>query len=469
MMAITAAETDHRKGFETLDREVEVDGLEVTGEIPPWLAGTLVRTGPARFETAQGSLRHWFDGMAMLHRFSFGEDGVSYGSRYLRSRAYRALEETGSLSYREFATDPCRSLFSRFTSLFSPGITDNGNVNVSKIGDTLVALTETPMPVAFDPETLDTLGVEFDRAPGHHSTAHPHHDTARGELLNHVLKFSARSSHRLYAQSGPRSRRTIASVPTRHPGYLHSFGMTERYAIFVVGPFVADPLRLALSGRPFVEAFEWRPELGTKVWAIDRHTGELRAEMETDALFAFHHVNAYERGDDEVVVDLCAYEDASIVESLYLERLRAGAPVPPALPVRLTLDLERGSVQRRLLAEAMFELPRVNYGRVNGRPYRYAWGGGGGAGGWIDAVVKLDVENGEVSTWERPGCYPGEPVFVPEPGAEREDAGVLLSVVLDAERGTSLLAILDARTLEELARADVPHHIPFSFHGQYLS
>lgn len=54
---------------------------------------------------------------------------------------------------------------------------------------------------------------------------------------------------------------------------------------------------------------------------------------------------------------------------------------------------------------------------------------------------------------------------LPEPSAE--DDGVLLSVVLDAERENSFLLVLDAHTLEELARAAVPHHIPFGFHGQF--
>ena len=55
-----------------------------------------------------------------------------------------------------------------------------------------------------------------------------------------------------------------------------------------------------------------------------------------------------------------------------------------------------------------------------------------------------------------------------EPGAEAEDAGVVLSVVLDAAAGRSFLLVLDAATFEELARAEAPHHIPFGFHGQFL-
>ena len=72
------------------------------------------------------------------------------------------------------------------------------------------------------------------------------------------------------------------------------------------------------------------------------------------------------------------------------------------------------------------------------------------------------------TAWSAPGCHPGEPIFVREPEAEDEDAGVVLSVVLDAAAGRSSLVVLDARSFEELARAEAPHHIPFGFHGQFL-
>ena len=48
-----------------------------------------------------------------------------------------------------------------------------------------------------------------------------------------------------------------------------------------------------------------------------------------------------------------------------------------------------------------------------------------------------------------------------------EDDGVLLSVVLDGSAGTSFLLVLDATDLTEVARAQAPHHIPFSFHGMF--
>jgi beta,beta-carotene 9',10'-dioxygenase len=60
-------------------------------------------------------------------------------------------------------------------------------------------------------------------------------------------------------------------------------------------------------------------------------------------------------------------------------------------------------------------------------------------------------------------------VFVATPEAADEDDGVILSVVLDAKKAASFLLILDASSFRELARAEVPHHIPFGFHGNYFA
>src|SRR5262249_25545996 len=104
-------------GFDSLDREVRVESLPLHGRLPDWLRGTLLRTGPGKWEASGGGMRHWFDGLAMLHRFAFADGQVSYANRFLRTRAYRAIEETGAIGYSEFATDPCRSLFSRVMSV----------------------------------------------------------------------------------------------------------------------------------------------------------------------------------------------------------------------------------------------------------------------------------------------------------------------------------------------------------------
>ena len=469
MAAAPATRSTPALGFQTLEQETTVEALPLSGALPAWLSGSLLRTGPARFEVGEHRMRHWFDGLAMLHRFTIGGGRVSYGNRYLETRAYRAARETGRIAFAEFATDPCRSLFKRVQTLFAPGeaFSDNANVNVTKLGERFVAMTETPIPVQFDPHTLSTAGVAPYSVPGQLTTAHPHLDRATGGMINYAAKLGPRSSYRFYAvDPGASKARVLASVPVREPAYMHSFGLTERWIVLAEFPFVVNPLALALSGRPYIENYRWKPERGTRFTLIDRASGRAEATLRGEPCFSFHHVNAFER-DGKVVVDLCAYRDPGVVEDLYLERLRSGAHVHGAALTRFVLSPGARTVERRVLADEDLELPRIAYGSHHERPYRYVWGNGTGPGGWLERISKVDTESGHTLSWSQPGCYPGEPVFVAAPGDEEEDAGVLLSVVLDAAAHRSFLLVLDAADLEELARAEVPHHIPFSFHGQF--
>ncbi|MFL5891474.1 MAG: carotenoid oxygenase family protein [Solirubrobacterales bacterium] len=461
----TTTETTPRHGFDSLENETRIEGLPVTGELPRWLRGSLIRTGPAKWEVGASTMNHWFDGLAMLHRFSFAGGEVSYANRFLESRAYRAANETGEITYSEFATDPCRSLYQRVSAMFSPKVTDNANVNLVKLGERFIAMTETSIPVQFDADTLAAAGVAYD-VPGILTTAHPHLDRATGGMLNYAAKLGPRSSYRFFLlrPDAPKPE-VIASKPVRRPAYMHSFGLTERWIVLAEFPFVVNPPSLALSGRPYIENFRWRPELGTRLHLFDRSSGESRGPFEADARFGFHFVNSYEDGDD-VVADICTFDDADIVQDLYLERLRAGKPVAQASLERFRIPTNGGRVATERLIDEPMELPRINYGRCNERPYRYAWGVGSD-GGWFDRIVKADVAERTSATWLEDGCYPGEPVFAATPHAEGEDDGVLLSIVFDARKGNSFLLVLDAASLDELARAEVPHHIPFGFHGQF--
>ena len=81
--------------------------------------------------------------------------------------------------------------------------------------------------------------------------------------------------------------------------------------------------------------------------------------------------------------------------------------------------------------------------------------------------MKIDLTDGSTRTWHEPGHYPGEGVFAGRPGRTAEDDGVIMSVVLDADRGTSYLLVLDARTFTEVARTGLPHPVLFGYHGQF--
>lgn len=458
-------------GYTDQRSEITVDALPVRGEIPAWITGSLLRNGPAQWDLVDGSVNHWFDGMAMLHRFGFDGGAVSYRNKLLRGKAGTAYERDGKLSYREFASDPCKKMFGRVMSLFDPSITDNGAVNISRVAGKWLAITESPMAVEFDPLTLESLG-SYERAKGTRvPTAHEHVDSLTGEIYGLRVAFGRKSFYEITATERTTGvERLIAQVPVDEPAYQHSFALTDRYAIVGEHPLVVNPLKLAFSGKPFIENFRWEPERGTTFTAVDRQTGEIAGRWTAEASFCFHHVNAFDDVDGSTVIDLCTFADASIVDALSLSNRRSGAPAPDATLRRYRLRADQSDAISEPIVHAAIELPRTD-DRWNRRAHRYVWGVGVGETGsaqFLDRLLRVDLAAGDVQAWHEPGSFPGEPVFVPRPGSTDEGDGVVLSVVLEPARGGSSVVVLDAISMTELGRAEVPQHVPFGFHGGFV-
>ncbi len=461
-------------GFNTPSPELELDNLPIQGQLPNWLEGTLVRNGPGTFKVGEQSYRHWFDGLAMLHRFTFQSGKVSYGNKFIRGNAYQSATKAGYITYSEFATDPCRSLFSRVMAVFSPQITDSAKVSIGKVAERYLALCETPIQVEFDLQTLETVGVfNYEQGNvGQMTTAHPHFD--QGAAYNVVTRFNRVSQYRVYQIQGTGQPHKIASLPVKQPAYMHSFGMSQNYIIITEFPLVVNSISLLLWLKPFIENYQWKPKRGTPFYVVNRHTGELVGRYDSDPFFAFHHVNAFEVGD-ELVVDIDAYDDASIIQSYYLKRLgddKNELPFGNLRRYRIPLKQKRGRLDYELLSDTCIELPRIDYERVNMQPnYRYIYGIGVSPQqrqGFYNQLVKIDVQIGKTQTWSAENCYPGEGVFIAAPSPQTEDDGVVISVVLDTVKGNSFLLVLDATSLTEIARAEIPHPILFGYHGEFF-
>lgn len=469
----TASKTDNSAAialaFESRDDMPQRTELPVQGEIPAWLSGQLLRNGPGRWKFDGQEVNHWFDGMSLVHSFEVQDGRVHYMNRFIESRAYREFRDSGELKLSEFASDPCRTRFQRIQSLFRPQVTDNPAINAYKFGDRYIALSETPMAYEFDGATLDTVGVAYEN-PDMFATAHPHLDGANGDMINLSCKLGARSSQSFFRVTpGDLAMKRIAKLARRRPTYQHSFGMSARWLIFTEFPFSVDPLEILRTGRPFIENFRFRPEEGTRITLIDQQTGKIGGEWSAEPGFCFHHVNAWEEGD-EVFVDLCRFDDPSIVENLYLSEVRKGEYPTESNPYlhryKLTPGSERAEEWR--VSEEPIELARINYRANNSKPYRHVYGVGMGEGVPFDRLVKIDAETGGSIVWSEPDQLCGEPVFVSAPDAQAEDDGVVLSLVLDGEAQRSMLLILDARDMSELARAEISRPVPPGFHGNFV-
>ncbi len=50
----------------------------VTGQIPPWLRGSLLMNGPGKFHHGRQVVGHLFDGSALLQKYHVGDGGRAF-------------------------------------------------------------------------------------------------------------------------------------------------------------------------------------------------------------------------------------------------------------------------------------------------------------------------------------------------------------------------------------------------------
>ncbi|XP_066933968.1 beta,beta-carotene 15,15'-dioxygenase-like [Clytia hemisphaerica] len=480
--------------------------LNEGGVIPDWLQGSFLRLGPGKFEWGNTAYKHVFDGDCLIHKFQIKNGHVYYSNRFLESDFHKKNAKYNRISTMGFGTwappDPCSNIFKRMFLYFIPALkNDNCNVKPINVKDSEIwASTETPWILQLDKDTLKTLRSENTMdsvgigAQGW--LAHPHYDS-EGNLYNFSVKQKPTCRYdviKIPMRPGSTEKEPfkgaeiVASIPTSQSlsAYYHSFGMTDNYFILFENPFyiksVFAVMTMNIFKKSFLDILKWKPEYGTLIRVIDRKTGKEMRRIKVNPVFVFHHVNAYEENGD-IIVDVAAYPDASIVSALYLKQLREGhkgewVKLPNLYRYRLpiaqlqdttadVLDLPTDKTGRDYeCIAADFEMPTINYEMCNGKPYRYTYGVDTPFGHFIS---KVDVQNKTKVNW-----YPGEHYsvsegyFIAKPGAKLEDDGVVVSSVTGVKGKPSFLVILDARTFSEIARATLPFAPALTIHGNFV-
>ena len=467
--------TGWRLGFHTLDAEV-VDGLEleVTGRLPAELSGTLHRIGPARFEVAGERYRHWFDGDGMVHAIRLAGGRAHYRNRFVATAGRAEEERDGRRLYAGFGTRPGgATALERLRHVRRRWVKNTANTNVVWIGGRLLALWEAGRPHRIDPVTLATLG-EDDLGvlrPGSTFSAHPKRHPA-GDIWNFGVRYTRRHSVDLYrcAPDGPVARALTVELPFN--AMVHDFALTERRAVLVVQPLLLPrvPVAMLAGARSYAESLRWEPRRGTHIAVIDLESGAIRWHR-GEPFALFHTVNAWDDGDD-VVLDVVAYEDGTVVVTTLVEVMtgRMGRPIASRAE-RITVSPRETCFRRRPLAAAALEFPRVsppNESRPHRRVYCVTTRG---PGDFLGVPACLDTETGAVERARMAAHeYAGECVPVAKAQARSEADVWLLTLVLDAAAGRTELRVLDGADLASGAVAVVrlPHAVPFGFHGNWL-
>jgi beta,beta-carotene 9',10'-dioxygenase len=451
-----------QRGFLSGAREIDDAALRCEGDLPRWLRGSLLLNGPALWELPGGALAHWFDGFAMLHRLRIDADGVRYRSRFARSDAYTRSLAAGAPVYGEFGSTNPAKLLARLKGTQG---TDNPAVVMSRHGERWFAVTETPHLTYFDPDTLATrerLDVDGPHLMSAHGFTLPD-----GSYLNVGIALGPKCTTSLFrVPPGAQRATTIARLTMPKAGYTHAFALAPGHAIVWECAMRAQPLAFRFSAHAYKDNFRWEPEGGSAIHAIPLDGGPVRS-WRVPAMFAFHACQAFADGAD-LVLEVIVHDDASIFDDLMLAARRHGAPLrtQPRL-VRYRLRPDAGDAEPQATGVSL-ELPQVHPARIGQGRSRVAWGGANGPQGeFFDRTVRVDLDSGAVSTWQRGDATQLEPLFVPRPGGTDDDDGVLLVPTLADTDPATVIGVLDARTMECVAQLHAPQVIPFGFHAAW--
>ena len=89
------------------------------------------------------------------------------------------------------------------------------------------------------------------------------------------------------------SIKVVATFVPKKPSSVHSFSITENYAVFFFYPVVIDGAKMFEAGFHVFELLTWLEDEPTDVFVVNLKTGEVTT-METKPTYSAHHANAYE-------------------------------------------------------------------------------------------------------------------------------------------------------------------------------
>ncbi|XP_045191017.2 beta,beta-carotene 15,15'-dioxygenase-like [Mercenaria mercenaria] len=466
--------------------------------LPSWLKGTMMRNGVGRFEIGNRKYTNALDGFAKLASWRFpGNGSAYYSTRMVYSDSYNLSLATNDIAPYLMLDEvvPPFDIVKELES-FKNG-PDNMDVNIFNFGGKgidFVIVSDYWNLYTIDPYSLVTLKGVHPPVPNTTAgldqaivlgSAHPLPEYGTDNYLTFVSAATPipgqKSKLILTRTKSSSERQPIATIEVDKASYMHSFAVTEHYAVLFAVPFYVNPLGMLKDFRP-LDAFEWISTDVTKLYAINLKTGQVKT-LKTENMFFLHVVNAYESDlfSNEVIIDVCTFKDTGGLHQMEMSSLhdpvkRANSSIP--ILKRYTLDLESGEVNVHIFESGnasmafvnAFDFPTINE-NYRSKKYCYSYG----IAYNYDhkdflhmAIVKKDFCSGNDKTYTQAGEYLAEPYFIPAPGGSREDDGILVLPVLDMTTKSTNFTIFNATDLTPMNSAKLPHNLPFGTHGRFF-
>lgn len=442
--------------YAPVNNEIDVTGLQVTGELPRELNGVFLRNGPNPAFEPQEPYR-WFGGDGMVHGIWLsGGEARRYRNRWVRTFGLELERRAGRSLFPTLGIpkEPVPEALER-----GEMVKNAANTHVIAHGGKLLCLFESGEPYELDAE-LETVGAyRYGGRLQGPMTAHPKIDPVSGSL--HFFGYAPFEPWLRY-HCADRAGELVVSeeVGLPRPVMMHDFAITDRAAIFLDSPLVFD-LEHAMQGGA---AFRWLPEHGMRLGVLPfDDPGAIAWYDVPETGFAFHTYNAWCEGDKTVLV--CGRKEKIEFDG--------APPKDPESLWRYTIDPASGKVSSERLSDLHAVLPRIDE-RLTGRPNRYGYAAGilghERMMDW-DALVRFDLASGAHVAYQYPaGAICGEPVFAPDPARSGELDGWVLQLVQAPDGNGTDLCVLTAAAIEAgpVARVHLPQIVPNGFHGSWV-
>ncbi|XP_051146077.1 carotenoid 9,10(9',10')-cleavage dioxygenase [Andrographis paniculata] len=479
--------------FAPVDETPPLADLPVRGDLPECLNGEFVRVGPnPKFAPVAGY--HWFDGDGMIHGIRIKDGKATYVSRFVKTSRLKQEEFYGGAKYMKIGD--LKGFFG-LVSVYMQQLRIKLNVlDVSHGFGTantalvyhdrkLLALSEADKPYAIkvlEDGDLQTIGMlDYDRRLQHSFTAHPKVDPVTGEMFtfgySHTPPYI---TYRVISKDGVMSDPVPITVP--EPIMMHDFAITENYAIFMDLPLYFRPKEM-VKEKKFVFSFDTTKKARFGVLPRYAKNELLIRWFELPNCFIFHNANAWEEGD-EVVLITCRLQklDLDVINGPVKDDLESFTNEL----YEMRFNLKNGLAAQKKLSAPAVDFPRVNES-YTGRKQRYVYGTILDRVAMVSGIVKFDLHaepetgKGQLEVGGNvcgifdlgPGKYGSEAVFVPrQPGtSSEEDDGYLIFFVHNESTGKSEVNVIDAKTmsLDPVAVIELPKRVPYGFHAFFVT
>jgi len=445
-----------KENFAPITQEIFEANLKVEGAIPDAVQGIYMRNGPnPQFEPF--SYYYPFDGDGMIHALYFQEGKVSYRNRFIVTPELEAERRYGQAIYPGIM-DPIQPDPKLLSENCDPQSKAGNFIQVIKLGKAYLAMHETS-PAYQITSDLETLGKwhPINNQRTIPINAHTRRDPITKSLYAISYAIDKPPYLTLYHFDHMGNLLEEVNIEKDYPTMIHDFLMTEHYIVIIDAPIVFD-LGAMVNGKSILQ---WKPERGTKIALIPRNNLKQKPIwIDTEAFFAFHYANAFERNDCIEMIG-AHYSSFGITLSQGIEK-------PPSQLTKTVIDLKTNQVKFYDLGVENGELMRINdqYQGVINRylymPIEHE--------DKFSSLVKYDDQTGEKLYRNFEGYELSEPVFVSELNAQTEDDGYVMFFAYHHESDQSVFYILQAQDFlgQPQAVIHMPQRVPNGLHGDFF-